>query len=51
MLTLKYVTYQRRDWGLLQQSHCRTTTYRLRSSSYIGAKLRDDLPTIFKETT
>ena len=40
-----------RDSSLLEQSRCRTTTFGLRSISYIGAKLWNDLPSYFKETT
>ena len=48
----KYVPYQMRDSSLLEQSRCRTTTtYGLRSMSYIGAKLWNDLPNDFKATT
>ena len=51
MFTPKYVPYQLRDSSLLEQSRCRTTTYGLRSMSYIGAKLWNDLPNDFKATT
>ena len=51
MFTPKYVPYQLRDSSLLEQSRCRTTTYGLRSISYIGAKLWNDLPNDFKATT
>ena len=51
MFTPKYVPYQLRDSSLLEQSLCRTTTYGLRSISYIGAKLWNDLPNDFKATT
>ena len=51
MLTPKQVPYQMRDSSLLEQSRCRTTTFGLRSISYIGAKLWNDLPSYFKETT
>ena len=51
MFTPKYVPYQLRDSILLEQSRCRTTTYGLRSMSYIGAKLWNDLPNDFKATT
>ena len=40
-----------RDSSLLEQSHCRTTQFGLRSISYIGAKLSNDLPNDLKETT
>ena len=51
MFTPKYVPYQLRDSSLLEQSRCRTTTYGLRSMSYISAKLWSDLPNDFKATT
>ena len=51
MFTPKYVPYQMRDSSLLEQSRCRSTTYGLRSVSYIGAKLWNDLPNDFKATT
>ena len=51
MFSPKYVPYQLRDSSLLEQSRCRTTTYGLRSMSYIGAKLWNDLPNDFKATT
>ena len=40
-----------RDSSLLEQSRCRTTQFGLRSISYIGAKLWNDLPNDFKETS
>ena len=43
--------YRMRDSSLLEQSRCRTTTFGLRSISYIGAKLWNDLPSYLKETT
>ena len=51
MFTPKQVPYRMRDSSLLEQSRCRTTTFGLRSISYIGAKLWNDLPSYFKETT
>ena len=51
MFTPKQVPYRMHDSSLLEQSHCRTTTFGLRSISYIGAKLWTDLPSYFKETT
>ena len=51
MFTPKYVPYQLRDSSLLEQSRWRTTTYGLRSMSYIGAKLWNDLPNDFKAMT
>ena len=51
MFTPKYVPYQLRDSSLLELSRCRTTAYGLRSMSYIGAKLWNDLPNDFKGTT
>ena len=51
MFTPKQVPYRMRDSCLLEQSRCRTTTFGLRSISYIGAKLWNDLPSYFKETT
>ena len=51
MFTPKQMSYQMRDSSLLEQSRCRTTTFGLRSISYIGAKLWNDLPSYFKETT
>ena len=51
MFTPKQVPYRMRDSSLLEQSHCRTTTFGLRSISYNGAKLWNDLPTYLKETT
>ena len=49
--TPKQVPYQMRDSSLLEQSRSRTTTFGLRSISYIGAKLWNDLPSYFEETT
>ena len=43
MFTPKQVPYQMRDSSLLEQSRCRTTAFGLRSISYIGAKLWNDL--------
>ena len=40
-----------RDSSLLEQSRCRTTQFGLRSISYIGAKLWNDLPNDVKETS
>ena len=51
MFTPKQVPYRMRDSSLLEQSRCRTTTFGLRSISYIGAKLWNDLPSYLKETT
>ena len=51
MFTPKQVPYRMRDSSLLEQSRCRTTTFGLRWISYIGAKLWNDLPSYFKETT
>ena len=51
MFTPKQVPYRMRDSSLLEQSRCRTTAFGLRSISYIGAKLWNDLPSYFKETT
>ena len=51
MFTPKYVPYQMHDSSLLEQSRCRTTTFGLRSLSYIGAKLWNNLPNDFKATT
>ena len=51
MFTPKQVPYRMRDSSLLDQSRCRTTTFGLRSISYIGAKLWNDLPSYLKETT
>ena len=51
MFTPKQVPYRMRDSSLLEQSRCRTTTFGLCSISYIGAKLWNDLPSYFKETT
>ena len=42
IFTPKYMPYQMRDSRLLEQSRCRTTTYGLRSMSYIAAKLWND---------
>ena len=50
MFTPKQVPYRMRDSSLLEQSRCRTT-FGLRSISYIGAKLWNDLPVCFKEAT
>ena len=51
MFTPKQVPYRMHDSSLLEHSRCRTTTFGLRSISYIGAKLWNDLPSYFKETT
>ena len=51
MFTPKQVPYRMRDSSLLEQSRYRTTTFGLRSISYIGAKLWNDLPSYLKETT
>ena len=50
MFTPKQVPYRMRDSILLEQSRC-WTTFGLRSISKIGAKLWNDLPSYFKETT
>ena len=51
MFTHKSVPYEMRDSSLLEQSRCRTTQFGLRSISYIGVKLWNDLPNDFKEAT
>ena len=51
LFTPKSVPYEMRDSSLLEQSRCRTTQFGLRSISYIGAKLWNDLPKDFKETS
>ena len=51
LFTPKSVPYEMRDSSLLEQSRCRTTQFGLRSISYIGAKLWNDLPNDFKETS
>ena len=51
MFTPKNVPYEMRDSSLLEQSRWRTTQFGLRSISFIGAKLWNDLPNDVKETT
>ena len=47
----KCMPYQMRDSCIIEQPKRRTTTFGLRSFSYIGAKVWNELPTYLKETT
>ena len=51
MFTPKSVPYFLRDSSVTEQHRSRTTTFGLRSISYIGAKLWKDLPNDFKKLT
>ena len=51
MFVQKDVPYMMRDSSILEQPRRRTTTYGFRSCSYLGAKLRNELPNHFKEKT
>ena len=47
----KSVPYRMRDSCIIEQPKRRTTTFGLRSFSYVGAKVWNELPTYLKETT
>ena len=47
----KCVPYRMRDSSIIEQPKHRTTTFGLRSFSYVGAKMWNELPTYLKETT
>ena len=47
----KSVPYRMRDSCKIEQPRRRTTTFGLRSFSYVGAKVWNELPTYRKETT
>ena len=47
----KSVPYRMRDSYIIEQPKRRTTTFGLRSLSYVGAKVWNELPTYLKETT
>ena len=47
----KCVPYRMRDSSIIEQPKRRTTTFGLRSFSYVGAKMWNELPTYLKETT
>ena len=51
MFIHKDMPYSMRDSSLIHQPRCRTTTFGIRSISYIGAKLWNDLPNDFKLMT
>ena len=47
----KSVPYRMRDSCIIEQPKRRTTTFGLRSFSYVGAKVWNEVPTYLKETT
>ena len=47
----KSVPYLMRDSYIIEQPKRRTTTFGLRSLSYVDAKVWNELPTYLKETT
>ena len=51
ILSQKCVPCRMRDSSMIEQPKRRTTTFGLRSFSYVGAKMWNELPTYLKETT
>ena len=51
IFTKKYMPYSLRDSSIMEQQKRRTTTFGLRSFSYAGAKLWNELPIYVKEMT
>ena len=51
IFSTKCVSYRMRDSCIIEQPKRRTSTFGLRSFSYVGAKVWNELPTCLKETT